>query len=356
MKDKEFQNFADTLLSWYRSYGRVGLPWRKKNPSPYEVWVSEIMLQQTQVSRVTDFYQKFLKRFPNVTSLARASWEEFLPYYEGLGYYRRGKNMLLAAKIIKNEYSGRFSKKRTELLKLPGVGEYTARAILAFAYNENFVALDTNIQRIFSRYFPEEENVRSVMERAEKFLETRDIAAREFNSALMDFGALVCTSSPPQAGHDCPFRKKCQCFKGVNQKNKASKKVSRRSPSNKRRQKFSRSETRSFVFLHEDHKKYFSKNKNTFKPFILPKGKIDRGEIKEYFLQTHGLTISVRPPSNDFYFQNERVLFVNAQILSGEHSFSVWPKEAVKDFQTGIEAKVEKQAKKVATKKTKDVK
>jgi len=118
------------ILTWY-SKNKRHLPWRKTH-DPYSIWVSEIMLQQTQVSRVNDYYQRFLEKFPDIQSLAKASWGQFLPYWRGLGFYSRGRNMLKAAKMIMKEYGGKFPHQKKDLEKLPGIGEYTSAAIRSF--------------------------------------------------------------------------------------------------------------------------------------------------------------------------------------------------------------------------------
>ena len=123
--------FESILLDFFRKAGREELPWRKRGITAYEVWVSEIMLQQTQVSRVIGYYTRFLERFPNIESLAQASWEDFLPYYEGLGYYARGRNMLRAGQAIVNEYGGTFPRHLETLQTIPGIGPYTAAAIMS---------------------------------------------------------------------------------------------------------------------------------------------------------------------------------------------------------------------------------
>src|SRR3989344_6364292 len=137
--------FEEKLEDFFQKTGREHLPWRKKKITAYEVWVSEIMLQQTQVSRVIGYYTRFLKRFPNIGSLAKASWAAFLPYYDGLGYYARGRNMLKAAQVIAKEYAGTFPRDKKLLEKLPGIGPYTAAAIMSFAYGDEDLARDTNL-------------------------------------------------------------------------------------------------------------------------------------------------------------------------------------------------------------------
>jgi len=151
------RHFVKEISIFYRWHGR-DLPWRKENITPYEVWVSEIMLQQTQVSRVVEYYGRFLERFPNVEALARTNWEEFLPYYEGLGYYNRGRNMLACARVVMEEYNGKFPCEVEELERLPGVGPYTARAVASFACGAKTLAWDTNFSRVFGRYLKGSKN------------------------------------------------------------------------------------------------------------------------------------------------------------------------------------------------------
>src|SRR3990167_9371691 len=157
--------FEKMLLDFYQKAGREHLPWRtlrKASPrgagkagkiTAYEVWVAEVMLQQTQVSRVISYYKRFLKRFPTVQKLARVSWEKFLPCYQGLGYYTRGRNMLKTAKEIVNKYHGKFPRDKKLLEDLPGIGPYTAAAIMSFAYGDNHLAWDTNLKRVIGRFF-----------------------------------------------------------------------------------------------------------------------------------------------------------------------------------------------------------
>src|SRR3990167_10186393 len=132
--NKKIRFFEKKILDFFKKAGREHLPWRKKKITAYEVWVSEIMLQQTQVSRVIGYYERFMKKFPTVEKLATASWEEFLPYYQGLGYYMRGCNMLLPARMVVDDYGGKFPEETAKLRKLPGIGPYTAAAIQSFAY------------------------------------------------------------------------------------------------------------------------------------------------------------------------------------------------------------------------------
>lgn len=151
------------LLDWYKQNGRHDFPWRQYNTgntSGYRVWLAEILLQQTQADRVVPFYTKILERYPTIERLADASYDEFFPYYQWLGYYSRARNLLKTANIVSSEYIGIFPRDKQQLKKLPGIGEYTARAILAFGYGEALLAWDTNLETIFSRYYKWAKNIK----------------------------------------------------------------------------------------------------------------------------------------------------------------------------------------------------
>jgi A/G-specific adenine glycosylase len=166
---KAFSTFPwSDLLEWYDHHGRHDLPWRdylfdenfSTSPSSivYRVWLSEIFLQQTQVSRVIGYFDRVLERFPTIESLASTDYETFFPYYQGLGYYSRARNMLQTAQIVRDTYGWRFPNDIDTLSKLPGVWPYTARAILAFWYGEPYLAWDTNLEKVFARYYNGDKN------------------------------------------------------------------------------------------------------------------------------------------------------------------------------------------------------
>lgn len=217
------------LRDWYRLNCR-DLPWRHTH-DPYKIWVSEVMLQQTQVERVKDYYARFLKRFPKVQDLARAKWEDVLESWRdpvppgtpqviaaqrrGLGYYRRARNMHKAAQTIVKDFGGKFPRTYEELKKLPGVGSYTAAAIASFAFGEKVPALDTNIFRVFGRVFGKIwENLKpgEKFEFAGKYMGSsrgeQGLSSRDFNYGLMDLGALVCNAKQPKC-EECCFQKTC---------------------------------------------------------------------------------------------------------------------------------------------------
>ncbi len=317
---RKIQFFEKHLADFFYKAGRVELPWRKKRITAYEVWVSEIMLQQTQVVRVIEYYKKFLKHFPTVEDLAKAGWEHFLPYYQGLGYYARGRNMLKTAQVVVNEYGGRFPQNKALLEKLPGIGPYTAAAIMSFAYGENHLAWDTNLKRVIGRFFLGGKHL--VIDEA--LWETKfTLPKKDMNAALMDFGSALCVARPKCEA--CFLRSRCVYYKeGGKQETKtvsSQQSVSIKNPP-----------VQAIVFLHEGHRKYFSSEKKKYVPFLLPKGYTTRAAIKDYFAQTYQLTLSVRPPHQKVLIGKKSTLLVNAQILLGEPKFSVFSKTAVKEY------------------------
>ncbi len=195
--------FAPRLLGWYRDNKR-DLPWRN-DPDPYRVWVSEVMLQQTQVKTVVPYFEEFLRSYPTVEDLARAEESEILSSWSGLGYYRRARNLHRAAQMVCERYGGEFPRDFSQALELPGIGHYTAVAILSLAHGEPLPILDGNITRFFTRYLKIEDDLeRTVVGKLRKFLvqlvSETSVAknVRDFNQALMEIGSLVCIPRNPQ--------------------------------------------------------------------------------------------------------------------------------------------------------------
>jgi A/G-specific adenine glycosylase len=201
---------VDALLRWFEKNAR-DLPWRKRPRRAYAVWVSEIMLQQTQVRTVVPYYRRWLRRFPSVRSLARARLGDVLKAWEGLGYYRRARMMHEAARIIVSTMGGRMPRSSKELRKLPGVGDYTAAAVASMAFGEDVVAVDGNVRRVASRLFALDGEVsrERVRQRLAGLVPRGN--AGPFNEALMELGALVCTPDRPHCGR-CPLRDRCRAF------------------------------------------------------------------------------------------------------------------------------------------------
>jgi len=206
-------NFASRLIRWQRQHGRHDLPWQ--GAAAYHVWLSEIMLQQTQVATVIPYYQRFTASFPTIAALAAASEEQVLTHWSGLGYYARGRNLHRAAQIIVAQHRGEFPRQYEHILELPGIGRSTAAAICALAYHERRAILDGNVRRVLARYCGIEgwagnsEVEGKLWQQAEALLPQRDIAA--YTQALMDLGAAICTRGKPKCG-ECPVQKGCVAF------------------------------------------------------------------------------------------------------------------------------------------------
>ncbi|MCE5208110.1 MAG: A/G-specific adenine glycosylase [Chloroflexi bacterium] len=202
---------SERLISWYSQHGR-GLPWRDRT-DPYTVWISEIMLQQTRVDTVIPYFQRWMSRFPDLASLAAASEEEVLRQWEGLGYYSRARNLHKTAKIITKDYDGKFPAGRVVLQKLPGIGRYTAGAIASIAFGQDEAALDGNVRRVLARIF----NVSLPARSCEAETLFWDLAGRlippgkagQFNQAVMDLGATICTPRNPNCPA-CPVSSLCE--------------------------------------------------------------------------------------------------------------------------------------------------
>ena len=208
MSAKSFSFPTQSLARWYQKFKR-DLPWRK-NPTPYFVWISEIMLQQTQVQTVLPYYHRFLKRFPTLKALASASEQEVLALWSGLGYYSRARNLHRAATMVEEKHKGKFPSTKGEILELPGIGAYTAGAILSIAFHQAVPILDGNVKRILSRFYLETAQS-SLWELAETLVtdaQSRAIDPSDFNQALMELGALVCLPEHPQC-LGCPLQNDC---------------------------------------------------------------------------------------------------------------------------------------------------
>lgn len=200
--------FRRKLLAWYRTAAR-DLPWRRTR-DPYRVLVSEFMLQQTQVSRVLDYYDRFLARYPSVHALARARPAAVREAWDGLGYYRRAANLHRLAKEVVREHAGVVPSEPEALLELPGVGPYTAGAVAAFAYERPAAAVDTNVARVLRRVFGCR-TAKSTRALAERLQPRRGKTAWTFNQALMELGALVCSARAPKCS-DCPVNRVCNWY------------------------------------------------------------------------------------------------------------------------------------------------
>lgn len=212
------ESLATRLVDWQRQYGRHDLPWQRDR-TPYRVWLSEIMLQQTQVQTVIGYFERFVARFTNVHALAKADLDEVLHLWTGLGYYSRARNLHAAAKQVVAEHDGELPREQEALVSLPGVGRSTAAAILALAYEQPAAILDGNVKRVFARVhaepgWPGETKVlKRLWAHAEAHLPETEV--RTYTQALMDLGATVCTRRNP-ACEQCPLADRCEaCAAGT---------------------------------------------------------------------------------------------------------------------------------------------
>ncbi|HRV52060.1 MAG TPA: A/G-specific adenine glycosylase [Bacteroidia bacterium] len=212
-------SFQSALIKWYQINKR-DLPFRETKDA-YKIWLSEIILQQTRVEQGLPYYYKFTERYPDVFSLARASEDEVLKLWQGLGYYSRGRNLLATARVVAEKYNGVFPKQYSELLKLKGIGPYTAAAIASFAFDKPVFVVDGNVSRVLARLFEVQQAVNST--EGKKLLEqiANECGDKKrpalYNCAMMELGALVCTPASP-ACNLCPLQQYCQAYAHQTQK------------------------------------------------------------------------------------------------------------------------------------------
>ncbi|MCJ7718049.1 MAG: A/G-specific adenine glycosylase, partial [Anaerolineales bacterium] len=210
MNESTIKSFQNRMLSWYSTNAR-DLPWRTSR-DPYLIWVSEIMLQQTRVETVIPYFNRWIKTFPTLKSLAEASEDQVLSLWEGLGYYSRARNLHLTSKIVSENFGGVLPRDSNSLQILPGIGRYTAGAIASIAFNEDAPIVDGNIRRVYTRFF----NIGTPVQtsKTERYLwslakeNLPSGMAGEFNQALMEFGALICLPKNPDCTN-CPLQNDC---------------------------------------------------------------------------------------------------------------------------------------------------
>lgn len=204
--------FSQSILDWYRHRGRKHLPWQQDR-TPYRVWISEIMLQQTQVNTVIPYFRRFIRRFPDLETLGSTPLDEVLHLWSGLGYYARARNLQAAAREIMARHKGQFPRDFTDLIALPGIGRSTAGAILALACDQRWPILDGNVKRVLTRFhaiegWPGHSSVmHELWDLAERYTPQDHVA--EYTQAMMDLGATVCTKGNPFCGA-CPLAARCQ--------------------------------------------------------------------------------------------------------------------------------------------------
>lgn len=213
--------FSEQLLIWYQSHRRV-LPWREET-DPYRIWLSEVMLQQTQVKTVIPYYHRWLQKFPTLESVALSSLDEVLKVWEGMGYYSRCRNFFKACQIVKREYEGRIPSSWFEFRQLPGVGDYTAAAVLSFAFDKPYPVLDGNVNRVMARLlvFPDNpsKGKKLFIQKLNEWMNPEKPS--EFNHAMMDLGSLVCRKHQPrcippgngtESTETCPINEFCKGY------------------------------------------------------------------------------------------------------------------------------------------------
>ena len=207
------EKIAPPLVKWYQQNKRI-LPWRKEK-NPYKIWISEIMLQQTRIEAVKEYYHRFMQELPTVNDLAGIEEERLLKLWQGLGYYNRARNLKKAAIIINEEYQGEMPSSYAELLKLPGIGEYTAGAIASIAYNEKVTAVDGNVLRVISRIIGSKKNVLEEATKREITTMLENIIPEEagdFNEGLMELGETICLPNQQPLCEKCPLKQHCYAY------------------------------------------------------------------------------------------------------------------------------------------------
>ncbi len=214
LKRREIEQMQQRLVRWYRTHGRA-LPWRETR-DPYRIWVSEIMLQQTQVQTVIPYYERFLAAFPTVRSLARAPLQKVLMIWAGLGYYARARNLHRGTRLVVSRWNGRLPESRKELLQIPGIGRSTAGAIVSLAYDRPAPILDGNVKRVLCRLFAVRRDPAkpAVLKRLWSLSEalTPGTEVHTYTQAVMDLGATICTPADPRC-RVCPLHTDCQAFR-----------------------------------------------------------------------------------------------------------------------------------------------
>lgn len=332
----EYEKFTSLLVAWFKQNGRT-FPWRE-NRDPYYVWVSEIMSQQTQIDRVADkFFPRFIKAFPSVEALATAEWEDVYPLWEGLGYYSRGKNLLRAAKIVMEKKGGELPQTVEGWESLPGVGKYTAHAVMAFAHNARVPAIDTNISKITTVLWPGEETVTV----AQKLVNAAE-SGYVWNSAMMDLATQLRAGNkiegklgetyfrdPELCAQFKPKRK--QLARGKKSKTSAFTKVTadKQNPKSKNSRRKHRIEV-GIACIWRDGKYLIQarpKGKSFEGSWEFPGGKREKGEnfrecVKREIQEEVGLKVSVRPHFFETLHEFEKtellLRFHRCQIQAGE--------------------------------------
>mgnify|MGYP002135730691 CR=1 FL=1 len=329
-----------TLLDWYENNGRQSLPWRdyrfSEKELPYRVWISEIFLQQTQAERVKIYFEKVIEKYPNIELLAQSSYEEFFEYYRWLGYYSRARNILKTAKIITEKYSMIFPTSEKELINLPGIWEYTAEAIKAFWYGIPTLSWDTNLEKVFARYFfwnrfrrlnkEEKDDVWKnlllyIEENSRWDVESMKKLTRSVNNALMDFSSMIDKNEVGKIEWENYIFKESVFYVSKWELEPLKEKKSSTFPT---------PDATIKIILHKDHKIYYSENKNFYEPLSLDPWltRDTRKYVQDVFREKYGLEVSVRPIHKKWFSHDEKPFIeVNVQIQKGEYNFTEYTKK-----------------------------
>lgn len=308
---KKINIFIENLEKWYGIHKR-SFPFRGSK-NPYHIWVSEVLMQQTQIERGTIYYNRFIERFPKVEDLAQSSWEEFLPYFEGLGYYNRGRNMLKAAQIIQDQYQNIFPEKIDQLQKIPGIGPYTANAIASFAFDAPVVTVDTNIKRVIGRVFygvsklEHEKQGLKVLKMVEDTYKKQKNSST-INQAMMDLSSLICLVKKPKC-LACPLKDICLYFQtGKYQQGEENEK--------RTIQKKNYTAKYPLAVIHYQ-KDWIVVFEGRLLGIKIKKGD-ERHSLKALAKEKLGIDISVRPAYEKWIIGNVQYALHNCYILKGE--------------------------------------
>ncbi|STX28722.1 A/G-specific adenine glycosylase [Legionella beliardensis] len=310
-----YQNFSYPLLAWFDHHGRKNLPWQYPK-SAYRVWVSEIMLQQTQVQTVIPYFERFMTSFPTVKHLACADEDTLLSHWSGLGYYSRARNMHKAAKIITSDFNGQFPADLNQLMQLPGIGPSTAAAIASLAFNQPTAILDGNVKRVLTRYFmidgwPEQAQIKNQLwQLANQCMPSKRCA--DYTQAIMDLGATCCTVKRPACSH-CPVQETCLAYLNKKVAHYPFRKVKKVLPT----------KTQHFLLLHtDDNKIYLEKRPPTGLwggLWCLPTLDIEEEPI-DYLAQWYDITLMQAKPLPNFKHTFSHFhLYINPTAFKIEH-------------------------------------
>lgn len=290
------QEFQTAVLTWFAHHGRKDLPWQQ-SPTPYRVWVSEIMLQQTQVTTVIPYFERFMARFPTLKDLATAAEDEVLYHWTGLGYYARARNLLKTAQIIMRDFAGHFPEDSNTLQTLPGIGKSTAGAILALGFQYHSSILDGNVKRVLARCYAlagvtSTTSVNhKLWELAEQLTPTQQ--CHHYTQAMMDIGATLCTRSNPRCLL-CPLSTLCQAYQRQEQHLYPTRKPSKKLPVRK---------TQMLIIKHPERGFLLEKRPPTGiwgSLFSFPEVDHDQQDIVNYCLKRYGYQITVTQQRSTF--------------------------------------------------------